>query len=402
MKHLKTSLVVLLILLISLCFFVSCRNASDYVTGSEVSIIEPSFVTTTGEEKELEVDVSVKVDGYKIKMIPLWTTDTGAPIYGSTAGKEGADKNGYVYIVASELSNIGYYTQGLWLFGLKAYCGENLIYTVQEKVVEINGNTRSIPIDPKEVEYSNASASCTVMLDDFDILLVDSLDKYNGTDYQVTVSINPVTTSGTTISEIDVTSEITSVSESKGKISKYTVPSSIAPGTYVISVIFSQKNDQGTLVVDGGTSYGFTAIPGATMIIKGTSSDDIDLYPHKFKSVGTSGSGIIIDSGSKSEVIVKAYDSSNIEITSATVGQTITFKAEIKEIIDENTSNPITSSSYKWFVDGVEQEGTSINSENLTFTPTTAKTYTITYMFLDGTNYNTISGNYYLTVTAAS
>ena len=126
------------------------------------------------------------------------------------------------------------------------------------------------------------------------------------------------------------------------------------------------------------------------------------MYPHKFKSVGTSGSGIIIDSGSKSEVIVKAYDSSNIEITSATVGQTVTFKAEIKEIIDENTSNPITSSSYKWFVDGVEQEGTSINSENLTFTPTTAKTYTITYMFLDGTNYNTISGNYYLTVTAAS
>lgn len=400
MQRYKTSLVILLIILISLCSFVSCKNASDYVAGSEVSIIEPSFVTTTGEEKELEVDVSVKVDGYKIKMIPLWTTDTGAPIYGSTAGKEGADKNGYVYIVASELSNIEYYTQGLWLFGLKAYCGENLIYTVQEKVVEINGNTCSIPIDPKEVEYSNASASCTVILDDFDILLVDSLDKYNGTDYQVTVSINPVTTSGTTISEIDVTSEITSVSESKGKISDYTVPSSIAPGTYVISVIFSQKNDQGTLVVDGGTSYGFTAIPGATMIIKGTSSDDIDLYPHKFKSVGTSGSGIIIDSGSKSEVIVKAYNSSNTEITSTTVGQTVTFKAEIKEIIDENTSNPITSSSYKWFVDGVKQEGTSINSGNLIFTPTTAKTYTITYMFLDGTDYNTISGNYYLTVTA--
>ena len=402
MKHLKTSLVVLLILLISLCFFVSCKNASDYVTGSEVSIIEPSFVTTTGEEKELTVDVSVKVDGYKIKMVPQWDNDTGVPIYGSTAGKEGADEKGYVYIVASELSNIGYYTQGLWLFGLEAYCGENLIYTVKEKVVEINGNTRSIPIDPKEVEYSNTSASCTVILDDFDILLVDSLDKYNGTDYQVTVSINPVTNGGTTISKIDVTREITSVSESKGKISNYTVPSSIAPGTYVISVIFSQKNDQGTLVVDGGTSYGFTAIPGATMIIKGTSSDDIDLYPHKFKSVGTSGSGIIIDSGSKSEVIVKAYNSSNTEITLATVGQTVTLKAETKEIIDENTSNPITSSSYKWFVDGVEQEGTSINSGNLTFTPTTAKTYTITYMFLDGTNYNTISGNYYLTVTAAT
>lgn len=402
MKHLKISLVVLLILLISLCSFVSCKNASDYVTGSEVSIIEPSFVTTTGEEKELEVDVSVKVDGYKIKMIPLWTTDTGAPIYGSTAGKEGADENGYVYIVASELSNIGYYTQGLWLFGLKAYCGENLIYTVPEKVVEINGNTHSIPIDPKEVKYSNTSANCIVILKDFDILLVDSLDKYNGTDYQVTVSINPVTSSGTTISNIDVTREITSVSKSKGKISNYTVPSSIAPGTYVISVIFSQKNDQGTLVVDGGTSYGFTAIPGATMIIKGTSSDDIDLYPHKFKSVGTSGSGIIIDSGSKSEVIVKAYNSSNTEITSTTVGQAVTLKAEIKEIIDENTSNPITSSSFKWFVDGVEQEGTSISSGNLTFTPTTAKTYTITYMFLDGTNYNTISGNCYLTVTDAT
>ena len=55
-----------------------------------------------------------------------------------------------------------------------------------------------------------------------------------------------------------------------------------------------------------------------------------------------------------------------------------------------------------WFIDGVEPAGTSIDSNGcLTYKPTTAKTYTITYMFLDGTNYNTISGNYYLTVTAS-
>lgn len=387
MKHLKTSLVVLLILLISLCFFVSCKNASDYVTGSEVSIIEPSFVTTTGEEKELEVDVSVKVDGYKIKMIPLWTTDTGAPIYGSTAGKEGADKNGYVYIVASELSNIGYYTQGLWLFGLEAYCGENLIYTVQEKVVEINGNTRSIPIDPKEVKYSSPSASCTVILEDFDILLVDSLDKYNGTDYQVTVSINPVTTGGTKISNIDVTSEISYVSESKGKISKYTVPSSIAPGTYVISVIFSQKNDQGTLVVDGGTSYGFTAIPGATMIIKGTSSDDIDLYPHKFKSVGTSGSGFIIDSGINAEISITSSVSGTVN-----VGTAVAFTGKVNE----------TETVGYWLVNG--DKSSMQSGKTFTYTPTSSdagKTVTITYMILDS-SYNTISTNYYLSVNAST
>lgn len=67
------------------------------------------------------------------------------------------------------------------------------------------------------------------------------------------------------------------------------------------------------------------------------------------------------------------------------------------------TDGPSRVSTYKWFVDGVEQAGTNIDSNNgyLTYKPTTAKTYTITYMFLDGTSYNTISGNYYLKVTAS-
>ena len=49
MQRFKASLVVLLIMLISLCSLVSCKNATDYINGSEVTIIEPSFDTATGE-----------------------------------------------------------------------------------------------------------------------------------------------------------------------------------------------------------------------------------------------------------------------------------------------------------------------------------------------------------------
>ena len=66
------------------------------------------------------------------------------------------------------------------------------------------------------------------------------------------------------------------------------------------------------------------------------------------------------------------------------------------------TGGPSRVSTYKWFVDGVEQTETAIDTNGcLTYQPTKAKTYTITYMFLDGTSYNTISGNYYLTVTGS-
>ena len=78
------------------------------------------------------------------------------------------------------------------------------------------------------------------------------------------------------------------------------------------------------------------------------------------------------------------------------INNTVRFKPTVKD-------GPSTITNYKWFIDGVVQPGSAIDTKGyLSFQPSTAKTYTITYMFLDGTNYNTISGNYYLTVVSGT
>lgn len=406
MQRFKSSLVVLLILLISLFSFVSCKNASDYINGSEVTIIEPSFDTATGEEKEL-ISAKIKIDSYEIMMVPqLKETFTGTEIYGSTKGK-GIDGSDYIRIDADELQNIGYFAQGLWTFGLKAYSssyGDLPIFVVSERTIEINGNKRTIELKATDIDYDKSNkAYCNVYLNELDILLVDSFDKYcAGEQYKVTVSINPISTGGTAIGEtiIQFTNDMHHT-DKVAKISNIDVTSTnkIIPGTYVLSVYFYQKVN-GSWVKDGGVSYGFTAIPGATLSI--TLKEDIDLYPHKFKSVGTSGSGIIIESGIPSSVNVKAYKGVVSEGTLVSSTVSVTTKDTVI-LVPEVANGPSSISTYKWFVDGVEQTGTAIESNGyLTLKLTTAKTYTITYMFLDGTNYNTISGNYYLTVSAAT
>ena len=405
MQRYKTSLVILLIILISLCSFVSCKNASDYINGSEVTIIEPSFDTATGEEKEL-ISAEIKIDSYEIMMVPqLEETFTGTEIYGSTKGK-GKSGSDYIRIDADKLQNIGYFAQGLWTFGLKAYSssyGDLPIFVVSERTVEINGNKRTIQLKASDIDYDSSNKTpCNVYLNELDILLVDSFDKYcTGEEYKVTVSINPISTGGTAIGEtiIQFTDDMQHT-DKVAKISNIDVTSNnkIKPGTYVLSIYFYQKVN-GSWVRDGGVSYGFTAIPGATLSIK--LKEEIDLYPHKFKRVGTSGSGIIIDSGTNSTVEVKGYKFVNGVKTelSTTVTANTSDTVRFEPVI---TNGPATITSYKWFIDGEEQKGTAIDTNGcLTYKPTTAKTYTITYMFLDGTSYNTISGNYYLTVTAS-
>lgn len=405
MQHFKYRFVVLVIVIISLCSLVSCENASDYIDGSEVTIIEPSFDTATGEEKEL-FEAKIEITQYKIKMVPNWEkADTGVPIYGRTDEIMGNEK-GYITIDAAKINNIGYFTQGIWTFGLKAYNGDTLIYTIPEKNVEINGDNRSIVIEPKEIQYSSYVSKCSVYLNEFDLLLVDSFDKYSiGDDYLIKYSITPVSTSGTVIGETtmalsELSDEVT-VTNDILRISglKVSGENGLSADSYVLSIFFYQKKD-GTLVKDGGISYGFTAVPGATLSI--ALKENIDLYPNRFKEVGTSGSGIIIDSGTNSTVVVNAFKVGNDGETKLAATETVNTSdtVKFKPVV---TNGPATITSYKWFIDGVEPAGTSIDSNGcLTYKPTTAKTYTITYMFLDGTSYNTISGNYYLTVTAGS
>lgn len=385
MQHIRKVVFVLLVILISFCFVISCDNTSNYTNGSEVTIIEPSFDTATGEEKEL-VSATIQIDTYKIKMIPQWNmADTGVPIYGSTKGKGDDD---YITISSSDINNIGYYTQGIWKFGLKAYSNNKLVYYVPEKDVEINSNKRTIPIDASEVVYSSSNALCTVLLDQFDLLFVDSFDKYysENKEYRITYSMSPVTANGSTISETEIVfDENTSHTNTIATVSNLTVSgeSGISAGTYVISISYYQKVN-GSWKKDGGTSYGFTAIPGATMIIKG--SADIDLYPNRYVSVGTGESGIIIDSGTNATITIDTDLTASSTVTDKTA---VTFTGEVDG----------TVTSGQWFVNGVSTSSGS----TFTYTPTgmSGKTVTITYMILDST-YNTISANYYLTVSTST
>lgn len=405
MQRYSFHLVVLLMILISLCSFTSCKNASDYINGGEVSIVDPSFDTATGDEKEL-INVSIEIDNYEFMMIPQFSEPlTGTPIYGSTKGK-GKGGSDYIEIDPKGMNSIGYYTQGLWTFGLKAYYKGALIYSVYKDTVEINGNNTKISISPDEIQYSDSAPNSTVYLNEFDLLLVDSFDKYlAGEDYLIKYLISPVSTGGTRIEEtvIDLSalSDGVTVTNDVLRINglKLSGENGLTAGSYVLSVYFYQKKD-GVLTKDGGTSYGFTAVPGATLSI--SLKEDIDLYPNRFKSVGTSGSGIIIDSGIGSSVSIEAWKvvegatpefSSNVTVA---INEAVKFKSVI-------TNGPSSVTAYKWFIDGVEQISTAIDTNGyLTFTPSTSKTYTITYMFIDGTSYNSISGNYYLTVTSST
>ena len=119
------------------------------------------------------------------------------------------------------------------------------------------------------------------------------------------------------------------------------------------------------------------------MTIKG--SADIDLYPNRYVSVGTGESGIIIDSGTNATVTIGTDLTASSTVTDKTA---VTFTGKVDG----------TVTSGQWFVNGVKTSSGSTFS----YTPTgmSGKTVTITYMILDS-SYNTISANYYLTVSSS-
>lgn len=407
-----------LMLLVALLLLISCDNSvSVKAENYEVSIIEPDY-SLNPDNGIGEKNVSISIEGvdFMIKMNPLWRNNDGSSIYGDTGDN---------YIAINDVNSIGYFAQGLWNYSVKAYYNKNEIYTYSGQV-EINKYSRTITIDPSSLVVSdNNSSSSTVKLSSFDILLVDSFDKYNQEvegGFKYTVGVKSLENGNIIIDENLISKEY--LSSSDGVVASIASSGfevgSVSNGAYEISVlmyewIWSVEQNKWQWEKTGGTSSSFVGIPGAPLTISGIEGK-IDLYPSDYVDVGMGESGIIIDSGVKTEVTVKAYDSSNKEITTTTAGQTISVKAVVKEIIDKNTSNTIRVDNYKWFVDGAEvtdkvnssvgitltKPVINLSDGSLLFYSTSAKTYTITYMFLDGTNYNTISGNCYLTVNAAT
>ena len=400
MKLYKNVFIVLM-LLMALLSILSCDNTVSVKSENyEVSMIKPDLsLTQNSGTGEKNISVSIEGTDFMIKMNPAWNNDDNSTIYGDTGDN---------YISIDNLDSIGYFAQGIWKYWVKAYYNQKEIYTYSGQV-EINKYNRTISIDPSSLIVSdNSNSVCNIKLSSFDILLVESLDKYNVEvegGFRYTVGVKSLEDGSDIITDKVITKDC--LSSTNGIIASISSTGvevcSISNGAYEISIQMDEWTWSDTLnewhwEKTGGTSCSFVGIPGAPVTISGI-QDEIDLYPSDYVTPGA-GSGIEIESGIQSSVNVKAYKGvvSEGTLVSSTVSVTT---SDTVILVPEVANGPSNISTYKWFVDGVEQEGTSINSGNLTFTPTRAKTYTITYMFLDGTNYNTISGNCYLTVTAS-
>lgn len=411
MSKLRCCIFILFALIVML-FSVSCDNTS--FSGSEVIIEEPSFIIDTTDGKSL-VSPSPKIDMYKLKMEPQWVSGS-YNVVGDTTKNANADKYGYI-IVEPPFNNLGFFSQGLWNFGLQAYTKnlDNeyvLVYQV-EKEVAINSDSTTISISASEILPTDSTIPCTIKLTDFDFLCTGPITEYGkSNDLGMKLSYKLVDLTNTSVVYKEVFVEDSTKIESNGSDTSVGIINSldilvydnsgkkvdIYSGAYSLSVYLNEYVD-GKWVHTGGTSISFVSVPGIELHIAGETKS-IDLCRYDYVTPGTSG-GIEIDSGTNSTVVVKGYKVVNGEETelSTSVKVITSDTVKFKPVV---TNGPATITSYKWFIDGVEPAGTAIDTNGcLTYQPTTAKTYTITYMFLDGTSYNTISGNYYLTVTAS-
>ena len=171
MKLYKNVFIVLM-LLMALLSFISCDNTVSVKSENyEVSIIEPDLSlkqnSGTGEKN---ISVSIEDTDFMIKMQPAWSNNDRTSIYGDTGDN---------YIAIDNLDSIGYFAQGIWKYWVKAYYNQKEIYTYSGQV-EINKYNRTISIDPSSLIVSdNSNSVCNIKLSSFDILLVESLDKYN-------------------------------------------------------------------------------------------------------------------------------------------------------------------------------------------------------------------------------
>ncbi|MCI6115010.1 MAG: hypothetical protein MR687_06965 [Spirochaetales bacterium] len=398
--------------LILVLFSVSCDNVS--FSGSEVTIEEPSFIEGSSDGKSL-VNATAKIDMYKLKMVPQWTP-ISYTIVGDTSKNTKADKDGYI-VIEPPFNNLGYFSQGLWNFGLRAYTKDMndeyvLVYEV-EKTVEINGDINTISISSKEILPTDSSTPCTIKLHDFDFLATGPITEYGKTNglgmilsYKIT-NLSDTTVEYKEVFVIDATKVQSANNGVTGVVDGLLINAiddnnevvGLYSGAYSLSIYLNEYVN-GNWIHTGGTSISFVSVPGIEINITGD-SNLIDLCRYDYVTPGA-GSGIEIESGISSNVNVKAYKGVVSEGTLVSSTVSVTTKDTVI-LVPEVTNGPSSISTNKWFVDGVEQSETAIDSNGyLTYKPTTAKTYTITYMFLDGTNYNTISGNYYLAVTAAT
>lgn len=399
-------LICLLFVLLSL-FVISCDNTSLNTNKGQVEVTQDPVIEDVEEVEGIRVITTTNVSYYMYSMIPLWTE---SDIQGSTKKNTSIVNNqtydGYKIINAS--TSLGYFEQGKWHLTLYILDkDQNLIINTPVVDSDYYLNTISSPINFSlgDVLFDSGKTS-SLKINNVKFELVEDPSKYGkeeGKDYYLDVRLKSLKDNSSNSYYVDI-SKITFINNDGGKavvgvINDLVLNKAVPYGSYALSIVLVERKDS-SFVDAGGTTFSFF-VSGDNCEIVSSSDNAIHIYPSDYVTPGTSG-GIEIDSGTNSTVVVKGYKVGNdgeTEIsTTVTVNTSNTVK--FKPFV---TNGPATITSYKWFIDGEEQKGTAIDTNGcLTYQPTTAKTYTITYMFLDGTSYNTISGNYYLTVTSGS
>lgn len=365
------------IILVSLLFSVSCDNSVSVPSGGEFSISEPSVIIDSSGEKS--ITATIKDISYEYKMTPTWTVNKDNPAYGNTGDN---------FIELTSFSNLGFFSQGIWDFTLKAYTGtgseKTPLYEYSTQV-EVNSKGERIKIESEKIKYlSGDGVTCSLNLNDFKVFIPDDSSKYGETkDYLVSVSVIPLESNKTGIAKTVIPiSEKNGISFEEnldyGVINNFNI-GSVNIGAYEVILTLSEKKGE-NWIKTGGTAVSISAIPGASLDLSGS------LAPNDYVSIEGDGS-IIIDSGENATVTIEPSVSGAVN-----TGREVTFKGKVNG----------TETSGKWLVNG---DYANIGSgSTFSYTPPLSmagKTVTITYMILDDT-YNTISANYYLTVNAAT
>ena len=398
-------LICLLFVLLSL-FVISCDNTSINSNKGQIEVIQDPIIEDVEEVEGIRVITTTNVSYFMYSMIPLWTE---SDVQGSTKKNTSIVNNqtydGYKIISAS--TSLGYFEQGKWHLALYIL-DENQNLIINTPVVDSDYylNTISSPINFSlgNILFDSGKTS-SLKINNVKFELVEDPGKYGkeeGKDYYLDVRLKSLKDNSIKSYFVDI-SKISFLNNVYGKavvgiINDFVLNDAVPYGSYALSIVLVERKDS-SFVDAGGTTFSFF-VSGDNCEIVSSSDNAIHIYPSDYVTPGTGG-GIEIDSGTNSTVEVKGYKVVNGEETelSTTVKVITSDTVKFKPVV---TNGPATITSYKWFIDGVEPAGTSIDSNGcLTYKPTTAKTYTITYMFLDGTSYNTISGNYYLTVTAS-
>lgn len=393
----------LLIVLLS-SFIVSCDNTSLNNNKGQIEVNQDPIIEEVEEVDGIRVITTTNVSYYMYSMVPKWTE---REVQGSTKSSSaivgGKTYDGYKIISAA--TSLGYFEQGQWHLTLYILDeSNNLIIDTPVVDSDYYLNTISSPINFSLGDFLfDSKKTCSLSINNVKFELVEDPGKYgtgDDRDYYLDVRLKSLSDNSIESKIVDI-SNISFENNTTGKavvgvVNNFVVNSTVPYGSYALSIILMER--EGTSFVEaGGTTFSFL-VAGDNCEIVSSSDSAIHIYPSDYVTPGAGG-GIEIDSGIGSSVSIEAWKvvngatpefSSNVTVA---INQAVKFKPVI-------TNGPSSVTAYKWFVDGEEQTGTAIDTNGyLTFTPTIARTYTITYMFLDGTSYNSISGNYYLTVT---